>query len=80
MYGKHPAAMIISEDKAVRKVIRVVFPNASHRLCSYIDLCQFERFESEWKTLIKNHGVSDNKKVYAMKIMYTHEFFCVCDI
>jgi MULE transposase domain len=33
MYGKHPKAIITDQDKAMKKAIELIFPNAIHRCC-----------------------------------------------
>ncbi|XP_057452548.1 protein FAR-RED IMPAIRED RESPONSE 1-like [Lotus japonicus] len=36
MFEKHPKVVVIDGDLAMKEAIRVVFPNARHRLCSCI--------------------------------------------
>ncbi|KAJ1685819.1 hypothetical protein LUZ63_017209 [Rhynchospora breviuscula] len=35
MYGKHPKVIITDQDPAMRKAIKIVFPNAIHRCCQW---------------------------------------------
>ncbi|KAJ4819268.1 Protein FAR1-RELATED SEQUENCE 5 [Rhynchospora pubera] len=35
MYGKHPPVIITDQDPAMRKAIKIVFPNAVHRCCQW---------------------------------------------
>ena len=36
MFDKHPNAIMIDGDQAIRQAIKVMFPNSSHQLCLWI--------------------------------------------
>ncbi|KAI4356645.1 hypothetical protein L6164_000651 [Bauhinia variegata] len=89
MQDKKPYAVVTDGDKAMRKAIEVVFPDACHCLCTWhlaknatsnihsdkftqeMSRCIYanvdiETFEAEWKSLIEQFSLSNNKWVEKM--------------
>ncbi|XP_057453109.1 protein FAR1-RELATED SEQUENCE 5-like [Lotus japonicus] len=58
MFGKQPKAVVTDGDKSMREAVKVVFPNATHRLCGWhiqqncLEKIKIPDFLNEFKTLI----------------------------